>query len=164
MFQRITVLIAMIALSICGARAGGKADEKLSISFHVETEASDNPKMIVPFKMPDGSTKYFRRVPDFSVRDIENMAPFPADDESTYGIVFKLKENAAQRYEAISLANEGKMMCAQVNGRFVDAVIIDKAIKDGVIVIWRDVTLDDINAFDKIIPRIGQKKPKGNKK
>ena len=154
----------MIAFSICGARAGGKADEKSAVSFHMETESTDNPKMIFPQQMPDGSTKYFRRVPDISTKDIKAMGPFPADDGTTYGVVFQLKSTPAKRYSAITNANKGKWIGARVNGRIVDGVIIDKGIDDGVIVIWQGVTLDDINALDKILPRIGQEKPKGDKK
>ena len=40
--------------------------------------------------------------------------------------------------------------------RVVDAVIIDKQITDGILVIWKGVTLPEIKAFDKVAPRLGE--------
>jgi hypothetical protein len=51
-------------------------------------------------------------------------------------------------------------MVARVNGRVVDGVVIDKQIEDGFIIIWKGVTLAEINLYDKAAPRIGAKGPK----
>ena len=44
--------------------------------------------------------------------------------------------------------------------RFVDAVIIDKPVTDGYLIIWKGVTLEEINLYDKVAPRIGAEKKK----
>ena len=46
-------------------------------------------------------------------------------------------------------------MVAQVNGRVVDGVTIDKQISDGYLVVWKRVTLADITLFDKELTRAG---------
>ncbi len=147
------------------ASAGGKADDAPVISFHMETEATDNPKMIFPVVTPDGRQRYFRRLSDINSKDVAAFGPFPDDlGGETYGVAVQLKRNAAQRLAAVTSINQGKYLVACVNGRPVDAVIIDKEIDDGFLVIWKGVTLQEINTYDKIVPRIGEKETKEAKK
>ena len=47
-----------------------------------------------------------------------------------------------------------------VNGRVVDAVLIDKQVDDGYMVIWKGIGKAEIDAFDAMVPRIGEKKPR----
>jgi len=136
--------------------AGGKADTKATLSFHMETEATDNPKMIFA-QLTNGQTRYFRRMPEITTKDVESFNPFPSDvGGDDYGIVFKLKDNAAKRLAALTNLNQGRWLLAQINGRVVDGVLIDKQVDDGFIVIWKGATLADISVFDAALPRLGQ--------
>lgn len=169
MFHRIKALTALFLLCLAPmAVAGGKNEDTPVISFHIETEATDNPKMIFPQQMEDGKTRYFRRLSDVSSKDVAAFGPFPDDfGGETYGIALQLKPAAARRLSAVTAINTGKWMVARVNGRVVDAVVIDKQIDDGYLIIWRGVTLAEINVYDKTVPRIGaseaEKKKKKNK-
>ncbi len=162
MFHWTKTLAALFLLCLTPlANAGGKKEETPVISFHVETEATDNPKMIFPQQMPDGKTRYFRRLSDISAKDVVAFGPFPDDlGGETYGVALQLKPNAASRLSAVTASNLGKWMVARVNGRVVDGVVIDKQIEDGFIIIWKGVTLAEINLYDKAAPRIGAKGPK----
>lgn len=165
MQSRLTALLMMLAtVSTPTAMAGGKADTKVSISFHMETEATDNPKMI--FAQPtNGQTRYFRRMPEITTKDVMSFNPFPSDaGGDDYGIVFKLKDNVAKRYAAITNVNQGRWMISQINGRVVDGVLIDQQIDDGFVIIWKGATLADINVFDDALPRIGQEGKKKTEK
>lgn len=141
------------------ALASGKKEIKTSISFHMETDATDNPKMIFP-QLANGQTRYFRRMPEITTKDVVAFSPFPSDVGDGYGIVFKLKPAAVNRLAALTAANQGKWLIVQVNGRVVDGVLIDKQISDGFIVIWKGVTLDDVAIFDKSMPRLGAENKK----
>lgn len=134
--------------------ASGKKEDKASISFHMETEATDNPKMIFPQKA-NGQQRFFRRMPEITTKDVVSFSPFPSEFAGDYGVVFKLKGNASNRLAAITNANQGKWMLSQLNGRVVDGVMIDKQISDGLIVIWKGVTLADIAILDAELPRAG---------
>jgi hypothetical protein len=57
------------------------------------------------------------------------------------------------RLAAVTAANQGRWLISQVNGRAVDGVIIDKQVSDGYIVIWKGVTLADVEILDKKLPR-----------
>jgi hypothetical protein len=160
MNSRIAALSMMVVFALAAPLfAAGKKENKASVSFHMETESTDNPKMIFP-QLENGQTRYFRRTPEISLKDIVSFSPFPSDVGEEYGVVFKLKGNAARRLSALSNANQGRWMVTQVNGRVVDGLIIDKTVDDGYIVIWKGVTLNDTKILDKELPRMDAKDKK----
>jgi hypothetical protein len=164
MQTRRAALLMMLAFALTPAVfASGKKEMKATVSFHMETEATDNPKMIFG-QMAYGKTRYFRRMPEVTTKDVDSFSPFPSDaGGDDYGIVFILKENAAKRLSAITNVNSGRWMLAQINGRVVDGVLIDKQVDDGRLVIWKGATLADVSIFDEALPRIGQKGKKKKK-
>jgi preprotein translocase subunit SecD len=95
-------------------------------------------------------------MPEISTQDMVSFNPFPTEAGGDYGVVFALKENAARRFAAVTSANQGRWLVAVANGRVVDAVVIDKQVDDGMIVIWKDITLPDIGVFDETLPRTGE--------
>jgi hypothetical protein len=64
---------------------------------------------------------------------------------------------------AISLTQQGKILLAMANGRVVDGVIIDKPVDDGLIVIWKGFTDEEVKQFDEVLPRIGDEGKKKKK-
>ncbi|HEX7260529.1 MAG TPA: hypothetical protein VF258_01825 [Luteolibacter sp.] len=163
MNPRLAALLMMAVLALAPAAfAGGKKENKASITFHMETEGTDNPKMIFP-QLANGEQRFFRRMPEIATKDIESFSPFPSEFGGDYGLALKLKRPAANRLAAITNANQNRWMITQINGRVVDGILIDKQIDDGVLVIWKGVTLADINILDDVLPRAdeaGKKKKK----
>lgn len=161
MSYRHATLLMMLLLALNSiVFAAGKKDDKASISFHMETENNENPKMIFP-QLTNGQTRFFRRMPEVSIKDIVSFSPFPSDDgDGDYGILFNLKNHVSNRLAAITNANQGRWMITQLNGRIVDGVLIDQQIDDGQLVIWKGVTLADITTLDKALPRTGDDKKK----
>jgi hypothetical protein len=148
------------------ALASGKKDHKASVTFHLQGDETDNPKMIFPeggVPMSNGKRVVFRRMPEFGTKDIQSFDAFPSD-AGDYGLVIKFKGGAINRLSATSAASRDAWLLAQVNGRMVDGVIIDKQIDDGMLVIWKGVTLADIALLDEALPRIGQEGKKKKKK
>ena len=96
-------------------------------------------------------------------KDIIAFRSFPADDGQTYGLIFQLNKTAAGRLRSLSTAEQGKLLLAVVNGQVRDAVVIDKPVGDGLIVIWKWITLAEVKLADKHRPRIGED-PKAWKK
>lgn len=163
MQTRLAILLMTLVLALAPAGfAGGKKEDKAAVSFHMETEATDNPKMIFP-EMVNGQRRFFRRMPEAMIKDIVSFSPFVSDSGES-GIVFKLKDNAARRIAAITSVNQGRWMIAQVNGRVVDGLFIDKSVNDGVLVVWSGITPGDIAMLDESLPRIGQEGQKKKKK
>lgn len=162
---RFAAILMLFLVAHCPAVfASGKADNKASVTVHMETESTDNPKMIFPHAI-EGQTRYFRRVPEINTKDVISFSPFPSDAGGEFGALFKLKDNAARRLAAVTAANQGRWLVTMINGRVVDGVVIDKQIDDGMVVAWKGVSLADIAILDDGLPRIGQeggkkKKPK----
>lgn len=141
------------------AHAGGKKGEKTGISFHIQTEPTDNPKMIFP-QLTNGQQLYYSRTPAIETRDVVAFNPFPSQDGEGFGVLLQLKDSAKNRFAAMSNSSINRWMVARINGRVVDAVIIDKQVDDGYLVIWKGIGAAEIEAFDAKVPRIGEKKPR----
>lgn len=155
-------LLAIVLLALCPgltAHAGGKKGDATGISFHLQADPTDNPKMIFP-QMTNGQQLVYRRSPEISTKDIAAFNPFPSQDGEGYGALLQLKPSAKNRFAAITNASVNRWMVAMVNGRVVDAVIIDKQVNDGHVVIWKGIGQAEIDAFDAMVPRIGEKKPR----
>jgi hypothetical protein len=157
MLHRIKTLAALLLLCLApAADAGGKKEDTPVISFHMETDATDNPKMITPVPIGGNQVKYFRRMSEISMKDVVAFGPFPDDlGGNTFGMALVLKPNAKNRIAASTAVNIDRWLIARVNGTVRDGVRIDKAINDGVLVIWKGVTIEEINLLDKTLPRIG---------
>lgn len=152
----ITVLTAILIGSVF---AGGNKGPAVNISFHIETEASDNPKMIFPYQVM-GKQRFFRRLPEVSSKDYVAFSPFPAEDQMSYGVMLQLKDKARRRLAAITQISSGKWMVCQAFGRIVDGVLIEDPVDDGVVVVWKGLTLEEIRQLDEALPRLGEKKKK----
>ncbi|MFM2198381.1 MAG: hypothetical protein RLZZ505_1813 [Verrucomicrobiota bacterium] len=137
--------------------AGGDKGKKVDISFHIETEASDNPKMIFPHQVM-GQQRFFRRIPEVSSNDFVAFSPFPSDDQASYGVILQLKDNARRRLAAVTQISSGKWLVCNAFGRIVDGVLVDDPVDDGVVVVWKGLSIEEIGQLDEAIPRIGEKK------
>ncbi len=139
------------------AFAGGNKGKVAYVSFHMQTEGTDNPKMIVELELK-GRKMYFRRLPELSSRDFQAFSPFPSEDQASYGVVFQLKDSARKRFAAITTANQGQWLVCEAFGRVIDGVMIDGPVDDGLVVVWKNLTIEEIKKLDEGLPRIGQKK------
>lgn len=139
-------------LLLCGALAlgFGKRSKGILVSFHVETEAADAPKFA--FARPDegsGSMRYYRKVPEFSDDEIAWFYPFSAQDGGSFGVVFKLDEDGTRHLENVSAENPGRYFLTMIHPGHSSAVIIDKVISDGIVVVWDGLTPEHIDVFRK---------------
>lgn len=140
--------------------AGSNKKKESHVSFHIETTQGDNPKLIFPAQVA-GQQRVFRRHPVVLTSDISAFNPFPSTAGEGYGVVFQLKPGGRNRLEGETAQNISRWMVARINGRLVDAVVIDQPISDGQIVIWKGVSLAEIGMLDADFPRIGADKPRG---
>ncbi|MGJ8676746.1 MAG: hypothetical protein ACSHX0_04465 [Akkermansiaceae bacterium] len=137
------------------SNAGGDKAPTASVSFHLEGAAAEAPK-ISRAVVTEAGEGYFRIIPEISNRDLESYSPFPAEEDNTYGAVFKLNKQGARKLELATTGNQGRFLLSIINGTPHEVVHIDKPIKDGMIVIWRGLNIDHINLCDQILPRINE--------
>ncbi len=148
-------IIALLSITIVSL-AGGKRTPTSSVSFHLEGGAGDGPKMVFP-QMVAGEERYFRKTPEIAQNQVVAFSSF-ASEIGDYGLVLQLNRVGRQRLNAVSASNNGKWLIAQANGRIVDAVQIDRAVSDGLIVIWKGISGPEIKGLELMIPRIGDDK------
>jgi len=157
--MRSLLIFACVLLLAHPLFANGDKGVGAGVSFHVETDQTDHPKMTFTHTI-GGKKRWFHRAAELTTNDIVAFSPFPAEDPATYGAVFKLSRRGSNRLAALTAANKGRWVVASINGRVVDGVIIDQQVTDGMIVIWQGIGLREVKAFDKQRPRITEKKEK----
>ena len=135
------------------AGAAGKKAPDLKLSFHLQAEPGDRR---VFKQLTAGKEVIFQKAAAISTKDIVAFRSFPADDNNSYGVVFQLDKTATNRLRTLSTAHQGKLLLAVVNGQVLDAVVIDKPVNDGLIVIWKWISLAEVKLTDQHLPRIGE--------
>jgi hypothetical protein len=135
--------------------AGGKKAPALMVTFHLQSDATEGKKMVFA-QMTAGKEVYYRNSPAFNTKDVVSFIPFPADDKVSYGVMLQLSTGAKQRLSSISSDNRGSYILAVVNGNVRDAVLIDRTVNDGMLVIWQRISAQEIRLADSVMPRIGQ--------
>lgn len=151
-------MFLLFALTCLPVMAGSSPNRNAAVSFHVETDANDNPKMVFA-QTVQGQQRMFRRLPDLSGRDLAGFRRIRAVGGNGAGAMFRLKESAAKRWQALTTSNINRWVISQVNGRVVDGFVIDQPINDGVVVIWKDLSEADLALLEKEFPQLDAKQP-----
>lgn len=149
------VLVTLAAFAAAPlAEASGKKAPKSKVSFHVETEPGEGRNVIFE-QMVAGEKKVFRIIPEITTSDIVAYRTFPSET-GDFGIEFQLNDRARKRLYSLSSTHQNKWLVAQANGRVVDAVIIDRPVQDGRIVIWKGISPQEVKALEGTLPYIGE--------
>ncbi len=158
MTRRILIFLALIA-TVMWCPAAGKKYKLYLVTFHLEAEQGDNPKMITPVKLgPEHRQYFFNNIPTFSDNDIAWFYPFTATDGS-YGAGFKFKDHAVTELKAITLTNQGKLLGIRCSNAQLQAVLIDRPISDGIVVVWQGLTQKHLQEFRRRFPHIDDLAP-----
>ncbi len=136
--------------------AMGKKPEKNRLSFHMQGQKSEGMKMVFP-QAVYGKTIYFRRSAELIAKDLIAFSPFIGEDGS-FGATFTLSKVAGQRFAAITTQNQRGWLIAMLNGRPLDAVLVDKPVRDSSVVVWQGLNREEVARFDMMIPRAGDTK------
>lgn len=155
------VLLATLLTTALWCEGGGNQYKMYLVTFHIEGDDKDNPKMITPVKLGQEHRQYyFSKIPSFTDKDIAWFYPFTASDGVTYGAAFRMKEHAAVELKAVTLTNQGKLLGLRCSDAPLQAVMIDRPIDDGVVVIWSGLQQKHLQEFRKRFPHVDDYKPK----
>ncbi|MEM6278303.1 MAG: hypothetical protein AAF733_02415 [Verrucomicrobiota bacterium] len=153
--------IALVAVALpmwCGA--GGKKTKGLVVTFHVEAEETDNQKFVTPVKLGSEHRQYFfSKIPTFTDRDIKWFYPFTAADGVSYGAAFRLLDHSAVELKGVTLTNQGKLLGLRCSDAPIQAVLIDRPIEDGIIVVWSGLQQRHLEEFRKKFPHVDDIEP-----
>lgn len=130
-------------------------ENKILITSHVQTNQIEHPAEIM--RLPIGGQEMvFKKVPEFSQRNVAAFEPFPAEDGQGNGLVLQLDAGGKNYLEAASRLNPGMIMLTMVNALPVDMVELDQPITDGRFTIWRGISDETIKEMDKFYPRLSK--------
>ena len=149
----LSAIFAATLLSVGFANAAGKKAPDLNLSFHLQAEAGDRR---VFKQLAAGKEVLFQKSAAISTKDVVAFRSFPADDQNSYGMVFQLEKTASNRLRNLSSVHQGKLLLAIVNGQVRDAVVVDKPVNDGLVVVWKRISLAEVKLADQHLPRIGE--------
>ena len=149
------LILSLLALTcLVPAYGFGKKENKNRLTFHLEGDQTDGPKMVFP--LPMGNKKrFFLKSPLTFTKELVAYTPFFAED-GTAGATFAFNRGAMTRIAAMTTQNQGKWLVAMLNGRPVDAVFIKNPVNDGKLVVWQGIKESEILAFDYVLPHIGE--------
>jgi len=153
--SRLVIALAFFLIVPATSMAGGKKGAPVTVSFHLQGGAGEGNKLVFPFTTA-GQTVYYRKHPEFSSKDVVAFQSFPSEDPSSYGLILQLNKLGRQRLASMSASNNGKFLLAMVNGTVRDAVLIDREVNDGLLVIWQRIGAAEVRAADLLMPRIGE--------
>ena len=136
----------------------GAKKPKATVRFHVEVDPVSGSAFSTTSQLPDNREVTLGKVPEISEQDIVAIHPFE-DALGTWGCAFKLNPGAKNRLEALSVERKGSMMVAFVQGRMVTAMIIDRRVSDGVIIIPSGIDTEEMELLLKAF----QPKKKGKR-
>jgi hypothetical protein len=142
-------LLLVLCAILVQPLAAGDGKQKHTFSFHSEGNAVDGAKRTFPHSI-DGEEKIFQTIPDISHLDFSGFVPFRANDGS-YAAAFTLNLHGAIKLNQLTLSKRGAYMVATVDMKVVDHMIIDKPVKDGVIILWRGLTAEHVLYLEKVL-------------
>ena len=151
-----TILLSVCLLPTLGlplsVDAAGRKKGEFFLSFHVEGDKSEGKRRVSDDTI-NGRTIYFRRTPVITHRHLNGYWPFLADDGS-WGAAFRLTGTGQRRMNTVGLTERGRLMRVVVNMRLIDVLNIDKAPDDGMIIVWKGLTEDDLKKLEKQMPQL----------
>lgn len=149
------IILALLAFSFLSpVSASSKRPKKNTLTFHLEGNQVDGPKMVFPLPM-GAKQRFFLKSPLTFTKELVAYKPFFADD-GTAGATFAFAPAAVNRISARTTQHQGKWLVAMLNGRPVDAIYIDRPVKDGKLVVWKGIKEAEITAFEYAFPHIGE--------
>lgn len=157
MIRLLSLILCFSFLNAHDASAKGKNRAKVMISFHLETTNVQNKELAIEADTQMGK-KFIEKFPIFITSNFTAYYPFQSPHEGElYGVSLQLNQKSAARLKSISAENKGKYIVANVNGKVVDMIYIDKQVDGRVITIWRGLDPAILKLVNPILPQIGEK-------
>jgi hypothetical protein len=148
-------LILISGLCLFSTLACGMSGQRFAISFHSQAGDMDNPRSIFRWQLPGRSSPtVFKKVPEFTHKDIAAFHSFRSEDGQSNGVTLRLDFRGTSALEMVTRTRRGEVLLAMINGTPVDYLTIDKPVSDGIITIWEGVPETVIAEIKKKHPPI----------
>lgn len=152
--MRFWILTAIAAgcLSLMGA---GKKAQSFIVSFHVEGTEAEAPKFSQAIRLgTEGKVYYFEILPTITDKDIAWFYPFVSKDGRSFGAAFKMRPGSIRSLQAVTMKKQGKLLGIRIADAPLSAVMIDRPIDDGIIVVWDGLGQKHLQMFKQRFPHV----------
>ncbi len=128
----------------------------VNVRFFAEANKADTERFATPIKLENPPRETFmQKIPVISERNVKAIFPFRADDGSL-GCAFKLDDSGRINLDVVSTERRGTSLVAfigtkQGSHQVID-MVIDRTVRDGIIVIQRGLTQGEVEAMRKQWP------------
>ncbi|MEI6337900.1 MAG: hypothetical protein WCQ57_04865 [Verrucomicrobiota bacterium] len=150
--------LPLLLLPFVTLRAAEQKPSLVTVRLHAEGKESDGETFGTPITLLHPPKKIIiRKVPIINERDFVAFYPFSAAD-GTLGAYFKLDAGGTNKLESHSTEFRDTLIVALINGRVASAMMMDKKITDGVMVIPSGFLPLEIAQLQTKYPTIGKEK------
>ena len=152
--MKLVIPLTLMLLAILPPAHGSGKARRYSMSFHVEGDEFEGPRMVREERV-DGKSHWFRISPVLTSNNFKGFYAFPAEDGS-WGAAFAVNDSGWEAIMQTASTDAGKLMRVVANGRAVDMLHIDKPKRDDhLIVVWKGLSTEEVAGLRKKLPEIG---------
>ncbi len=147
--QPVWISILLVTSCLLTSCANYNKEDPFMITLHLEGSSIEGESMVFPEHVGyPPKIRYFRITPEFTHRQVEAFYPFRAEDGNSNGAVLVLGSVGQRRLFSTTSTNEGKILLVKVDGRTADYLMIDRAVRDGIIMILQGISDPMLDLFE----------------
>lgn len=147
-FFPLAAILTLVFLPTFGLPVqAGDGKQKHTIAFHEEGNEADGERKVFPYPVA-GQEKFFKMTPTITHVDFDGFVPFRAEGGG-FGAAFVLNRHGSLKLNQITTARQGSHLIASVDMKPVDVMLMDKPLKDGIIVLWKGLGPEHIQYLEK---------------
>lgn len=150
--------LPLLLIPFLSASAGEQKSSPLTVRLHAEGSPSDGETFGTKIQLTNPAREItIGKVPIVTERDFVAFFPFPASDGS-FGAYFRLDANGTNKLESHTTEFRDKMVVALIDGRVASAMLVDKKITDGLMIVPNGFAPREIALLQTKYPIIGKEK------
>lgn len=156
--MRSLLFFCLLPLAALSAGESPQGSTEVQIRLHAEGLEQEGPTFVTPITLITPPKKIFiRKIPIVNERDIAAFYPFAAADGSI-GAYLKLDADGTHKLHQHTVEKLDTLVVAMINGRIASAMMVDKQVKDGVLLIPSGFLPIEIAKLQTKFPVIGREK------
>lgn len=119
------------------------------ITLHMEGSSIEGNGMVFPEHIGyPPKVRHFRITPELTQKQVVAYYPFRAEDDRSNGAVLVLGDTGQRRLFSATSTNQGKILLVKVEGRTADYLMVDRPVRDGMILIAQGISDEVMALFD----------------
>jgi len=158
--KQLLLFLALVLGILPEAEAMSRRTSKYLITFHSQGMDMESPRSIFRWQLPGRSQPtVFKKVPEFTHKDIAAFHSFRAEDGQSNGVSLKLDFRGTNALNILTRTKQGEALLVMFNGVPVDYLTIDAPVYDGIVTVWKGVSDEAVAQMKKEFPPINKLDP-----